>query len=109
VIDQAAGDSGGEVYSTGGGSRSDVWMQCRADVTGRVMHRPACAESAFGAAILAAAGTHHGDVASAIDAMVRIEKTFVPNVARAGEYGSRYRQFCMHLQERGYLEHLQTV
>jgi len=31
VLDGAAGTCGGQVYSTGGGSRSDVWMQCRAD------------------------------------------------------------------------------
>lgn len=109
VLDATTGDSGGEVYSTGGGSRSDVWMQCRADVTGRVLHRPACTESAFGAAVLAAAGSDYGDLAAAIDNLAHVEKTFTPDSARAEHYGSLYAQFCEQLQKRGYLERLQTV
>ena len=46
----------GDIFATGGGSRTDIWMQLRADVTGRVYHRPAYPESAFGAAVLAASG-----------------------------------------------------
>jgi len=42
VLDAATNASGGEVFATGGGSRSDVWTQCRADATGRVFHRPVC-------------------------------------------------------------------
>jgi xylulokinase len=109
LLDQATGHSGGEVYSTGGGSRSDVWMQCRADITGRVLHRPACPESAFGAAILAAAESHDRDLAAAIQAMVRIERSFAPEPCRAGHSDRMYEQFWDQLQKRGYLERLQTV
>jgi xylulokinase len=108
VLDQATGTSGGEVYSTGGGSHSDVWMQCRADVTGRVLHRPAVPESAFGAAVLAAA-SGNGDWAAAVARMVHVERTFTPNPARAKRYRASYEQFCEQLEERGYVEHLQTV
>jgi len=102
VLDEVAATSSGEVFSTGGGSRSDVWMQCRADVTGRVLHRPACGESAFGTAILAAAGSRCEGLAKAIENMVRIERTFRPNTARAEHYDAAYQRFRAELEERGY-------
>jgi len=102
VLDEVAGTSGGEVFSTGGGSRSDVWMQCRADVTGRVLHRPACGESAFGTAILAAAGSRYEGLAEAIENMVRIERTFAPNRAGTEHYDGLYRRFRSELEKRGY-------
>ncbi len=102
VLDEVAATSSGEVFSTGGGSRSEVWMQCRADVTGRVLHRPACGESAFGTAILAAAGSRCEGLAEAIENMVRIERTFRPNTARAEHYDTAYQRFRAELEERGY-------
>ena len=78
VLDSAAGTGGGDVYATGGGSRSDVWTQCRANVCRRVMHRVAYPEAAMGAAILAANGTEFGELESAMAAMTRIGRTFEP-------------------------------
>jgi len=95
--------SKGHVFSTGGGSRSDVWMQCRADATCRVVHRPACPESAFGSAILAAAGAHYGDLWQAIEAMVHIENTFRPDEAHARQYDDLYARFRVEMEARGYL------
>jgi len=103
VLDGIAGTAGGSVYSTGGGSRSDVWMQLRADVTGRVLYRPACPESAFGSAILAAAA-HFGGVPQAITGMVRIEASFAPDAAKTGRYEEIYGRFCDELKNRGYLK-----
>jgi sugar (pentulose or hexulose) kinase len=95
--------TGGAVYATGGGSRSDVWTQCRADATGRVFHRPKTAESAFGSAILAATGAHYGNLAEAIRGMVRAERTFEPTRAVAAEYDDMYGRFVAELTRRGYL------
>ena len=80
LLDEALGvPSGqGEVYSTGGGSYSDIWMQLRADLCQRVYHRPACTEAAFGAAILAAAATRYSSLPEAIRRMTHQSKTFKP-------------------------------
>ena len=102
ALDDATGASGGEVYCTGGGSNSDVWMRCRADATGRVMHRPACPESAFGSAILAAAASVHADLPDAIARMVRIDRTFEPDPARTDRYDELFGWFCAEMQRRGY-------
>lgn len=80
LLDEALGVplGQGEVYSTGGGSYSDIWMQLRADLCQRVYHRPACTEAAFGAAILAAAGARHSTLPEAIQRMTHQSKTFAP-------------------------------
>lgn len=92
TLDEATGKSNGDVYATGGGATSNVWMQLRSDITGRTIHKPVCPESAFGSAVLAAAG-HHGDVWSAIESMVRIEKTFEPNEEHKSKYDELYESF----------------
>ena len=95
--------SAGEVYGTGGGSRSDVWMQCRADATGRAIHRPVCGESAFGAAVLSAAGAHYNSIVEAVARMVRLERTFTPDRQRAAVCDRLFDRFCGELRKRGYL------
>jgi len=102
VLDAVAGTTGGEVYGTGGGSRSDVWMQCRADATGRTYHRPSCPESAFGCAVLAAAGTRFGEVWAAVEAMVRVEASFEPRPERRQGYDEAYGRLVEELRTRGY-------
>ncbi len=102
VLDRATGGAGGDVYSTGAGSRSDVWMQCRADATGRVLHRPECAESGFGAAVLAGAAALHQGLAAAVGRMVRIERSFAPQAGSATAYEEHYQRFCAELDARGY-------
>lgn len=103
VLDRVSGQSSGAVYATGGGSRSDIWTQIRADVTGRVMHRPAVAESAFGAALLAASGVMQESLDRVIGRMVCIEKSFFPNVSRAALSEERFEEFGKELRDRGYL------
>jgi D-ribulokinase len=103
ALDRVTGHSGGAVYATGGGSRSDVWTQCRADVAGRVIHRPAVAESVFGAALLAASGVLEEPLDLVIERMVCIEKSFFPNVGRAALYEERFEEFGKELRSRGYL------
>jgi sugar (pentulose or hexulose) kinase len=102
VLDQTAGVSGGQVYSTGGGSSSQVWMQCRADATGRVLHRPACSESAFGSAVLAAAGFRNTVVWQVVEEMVRQEHSFAPDPSKAAMYEDLSVRFAAELAKRGY-------
>ncbi|MBI2827513.1 MAG: FGGY-family carbohydrate kinase [Planctomycetia bacterium] len=103
VLDTACGSGGGAVYATGGATASDVWMQCRADVTGRVVHRAAAPESAFGSAVLAAAGTVYKGLPEAIHAMVRIERSFEPSVGQAAGCDELFAAFRSELDKRGYV------
>ena len=65
----------------GGGARSDLWLQIKADVIGVPIVRMAEEEtSTLGAAILAAVRAgDHPDVPSAAASMVRLGTRFLPN------------------------------
>lgn len=102
VLNGLAGPADGDVYGTGGGSRSDVWLQLRADVCGRRFHRAACPEAALGSALLAAVGTVFQSVAEAQKAMVRVEHTAEPDRARTALYEAHYERFLAELRQRGY-------
>ena len=103
VLTAAAGAGEGAVYATGAAARSDVWLQLRADATGRSVHRPACPESAFGSAVLAASALL-GGLWPAARAMVRTERTFAPDRGRGAALEERYAAFREALGKRGYLE-----
>lgn len=93
----------GAVFATGGGSLNDAWTQTRADVLGRPIHRPACPDSAFGAAVLAAAGDSGQTLLEAIAAMVRAEKTFEPRNEFAARYNDLFSEFCGEIRRRGWM------
>ncbi len=93
-----------ELVATGGGARSDAWMQIHADVLGVPMHRPGITEcGVLGAAMLAGLGT--GRFASpdqAVERFVAIDRTFAPDPGRHARYAQRaalYRQVLPTLHE----------
>ncbi|MHB8897195.1 MAG: FGGY-family carbohydrate kinase [Thermoguttaceae bacterium] len=103
VLERVTGIPVGAVYTTGGASRSEIWNQCRADVSGCVVHRPRCAESAFGAAVLAASGVMDEPLEAAVRRMVHIEKSYFPETRHAALYQERFEEFGNELRKRGYL------
>lgn len=105
TLDRVTGRAAlGDVFSTGGGSASGVWMQLRADVTGRTLHRPQCHESAFGSAILAAANTIHDGLWDAMGRMLVIERSFHPDSLRGSTYDDLFGAFRHRLEQEGYME-----
>lgn len=79
----------------GGGSRSDVWCQIRADVLGMSLRRTAVPDAAaLGAAILAGVGSGaFAALAPAVRQLVRFEQTFEPDTGLAGLYHERFAHF----------------
>ncbi|KRA99755.1 hypothetical protein ASD83_04425 [Devosia sp. Root685] len=79
----------------GGGSRSDVWCQIRADVLGMSLQRTAVPDAAaLGAAILAGVGSGAFDaLAPAVRQLVRFERTFEPDNGQASLYAERFEHF----------------
>jgi xylulokinase len=94
----------GQLRAAGAGSGSDVWTAIRATVLDLAIVRPQSADTAFGACVLAAAGTLHETLRAATDAMVRAGG---PEIGPAGEERERleagYRRFVDALVERGWL------
>jgi xylulokinase len=90
--------------ATGGGAKSDAWLQIKADIFGVPFIRPKITEaSVLGAAILAGLGT--GACASAAEGVarfVRMDRVFEPDAGRHAIYGERvalYRQLFPALRD----------
>ncbi|MCL4506770.1 MAG: FGGY family carbohydrate kinase [Chloroflexi bacterium] len=81
--------------SIGGGAKSDLWMQIKADITGLPLERPAVTESAtLGAAVLAAVGA--GWFSSIVDcstAFYRVGRVFTPDDKAHALYEKPYQTY----------------
>jgi xylulokinase len=92
----ALGLAGTEIRVVGGGARSELWLQIKADITGRTVQPVLTAEpTALGAAILAgmAAGTFR-DAADGVARTVRLSpRCFQPDPQVKDVYAERYAQY----------------
>ena len=96
-------DTPGDIYTGGEWSSSDVWMQCRADVTGRINRRmKGRSSAAFGAAMIAALGGTFQSLEEVADAMLAVDATFFPNPEKHAQYTELYARFCELMNEQGY-------
>ena len=96
---------------TGGGTKSDGFVQIMTDIIGkptRVTREREC--TVLGAAILGAYGSGaFASIEEAVEAMVKVEGTFEPNPALADLYGEQhqiYREFYEAMANAGAYEHL---
>ncbi len=85
----------------GGGARSELWLQMKADVTGLPVERPAVVEAATaGAALLAATGAgNFASIREAAEAWYRPDRTWEPLAARGASYQNAYERW-RQVQER---------
>jgi len=92
----ALGLAGPEIRVVGGGGRSELWLQIKADVTGRTVRQVLAPEpTALGAAVLAglAAGTY-ADAADAVARTVTLApRAYEPDPRAAVVYQERYAQY----------------
>ena len=85
-----------EIRVVGGGAASDTWMQIKADVTGRPVHRVLVKEAtALGAALLA--GVAIGaftDLSDAVNRSVTLaDEPFTPNPSNRARYDEDYGRY----------------
>jgi xylulokinase len=92
---QAAGFRPDHMLYGGGGARSDLWSQIRADCLGIPLHRFAFTDvGCLGAAILAAVGIGaFGSLAEAVPAMTRVEKVFEPDPGARLRYDAMFQAY----------------
>ena len=81
--------------ASGGGARSDLWLEIAASVLGLPLERTAAEEgAAYGAAILGGvAGGVFADVHEAVAACVRVRDTIEPNPAWEPVYAEGYDRY----------------
>jgi xylulokinase len=92
----SAGAQADELHSTGGGARSDLWCQIKADVCGMPIVRLEGEDAAVrGDAMLAGVAVGvFSDLADARTAMVSSDARFLPNPAAQPAYEQGYRRYC---------------
>jgi len=79
----------------GGGARSDVWCQIRADALGMELRRTDVADAgALGAAILGGLGSGiFASLTEAVRELVTFDRSFVPDQALAGYYDEKFGHY----------------
>jgi xylulokinase len=84
-----------EFIATGGGAKSDDWLQIKADIFGVPFVRPRVVEAGtLGAAMLAGVATGaFNNVQEAIDCFVTQDKCFEPNLRRHAIYQEHYQKY----------------
>ncbi len=84
-----------ELTSLGGGARSKLWLQIKADTLQREIKTIHCEEATcLGAAVLAATGTGlFANVGSAITAMIHPSATFHPNIRNKEIYEAGFKTY----------------
>ena len=92
------------VRSAGAGGRSRVWATIRATILGRPVAVAERADTASGAAVLAAAGTLYPDLPAAVSAMVRQGGEVEPVDGERDAVDDSYRRFVDALAERGWID-----
>ena len=84
-----------ELRVIGGGAKSSVWLQLRADVLGMPVSVPAVSEAAsLGAAILAAVSAgRFTDAKAGAREWVKVARTFEPDRGDAERYAEKYENY----------------
>ena len=103
VIEQLSGEKVSAVYTAGGGSNSDLWLQIRSNVLQLPVYKMKHVTGAVGAAIIAASQTHFNSLTAAAKALTQIEKEVYPKKEWMAIYEQNYRQFINILVEKGYI------
>ncbi len=95
ALSRAAGERPQHLLYGGGGSRSDLWSQIRADCLGVPMHRLAYAGiGCLGAAIMAAVGVgRFSRMVEAVSAMSVVERVFEPDPAMRTRYDTLFSAY----------------
>lgn len=103
MIEQLSGEKVKAVFTAGGASNSEVWLQIRSNVLNLPIYKMRHVTGATGAAILAASRTQFSSIMEAAAAMTQIEKEVHPSPSLSAEYGNDYTNFIHALKEKGYI------
>jgi len=93
----------GPLHAAGGGSRSELWCRIRATSLDRPLRVADRAETAFGAALLAASGTLHASLTEAASAMAGAGRVVEPVPAEREALEESYARFVQEIRTRGWL------
>lgn len=92
----------GEIRSTGGGAKSRLWNQIKADVTGRTVTVLKAQETATrGSAIFAGVGIGVFPSVAAAGELVPLGESYTPSGTDCSEAKARYAEYCRRVNPKG--------
>jgi sugar (pentulose or hexulose) kinase len=103
LLARLSGEDVAVVYTAGGASNSDVWLQVRSAVLNKKIVKMKYVSGGVGAAILAASKTYFSNIITAVEKLTVIEKEIMPNALLAEKYEQYYQQFLDELVERQFI------
>lgn len=103
LTEHLSAEKANAVYTAGGGSNSETWLQIRANVLNCPIHKMSNTSGALGAAILAASKVHFSTLGEAAKAMTHIASTTFPSPHLVTIYEEQFQRFKKELIKRGYL------
>ena len=93
-IMESAGIAIQEYRSIGGGSKSEIWMRIKADITGKPMTVMETEESGcMGACMLAAKGKHDIDLSVLAGEITKVKKVYMPDAEAHARYNGRFEEY----------------
>jgi len=94
-IIEDAGNTVREVYTIGGGARSDLWSQIKADIYQKPVYTFEASEGGIlGSAILAGVGAGlYADARAGAEQCLRVDKEFQPDLSKTARYDYLYALF----------------
>lgn len=103
LIQSLSGEGVDAIYTAGGASNSDTWLQIRSDVLQKPVCKMKYISGAVGAAIVAASTTCFNDITEATTALTQAEKWVTPRADLKQQYDDQYGQFLEIMKERKFI------
>ncbi|MGJ7032271.1 FGGY-family carbohydrate kinase [Niabella hirudinis] len=108
LIRSLSGENIEAVYTAGGASNSDSWLQIRSDILQKPLCKMKYVSGAVGAAIVAASTTCFRDITEATAALTQAEKWVTPRAAFKQQYDDQCGLFLEAMRERGFINNMDS-
>lgn len=102
-LESLSSETVNSVYTAGGGSLSDVWLNIRSNVLQKPIYKMKHVEGAVGVAMIAASNTEFQSLTESVQHMVQVEKCIEPGSFQ-DVYDEHFNQFKTVLEKKGYLD-----
>jgi xylulokinase len=94
VLKELGVNLGNKIYTAGGGTKSDAWMQLRANILGKEILIPKIPEASYGSAILVGCVSEFGNnISKACEELIEIKKVYKPEIDKKEVYHKNFLKF----------------
>ncbi len=103
LIASLSGEPVEAIYTAGGASNSDSWLQIRSDIMQKPVYKMKYVSGAVGAAIVAASSSWFNSIEEATAALTQAEKSVMPRTGMKEKYNDIYELFLKIMKEKKFI------